>query len=165
VLTFIFSCQCRKTRLQGDLIILGGGPQLTDPESLPGSLPPSTFPHETVLARYAFSQALSRSTALSALEASLEDYLSSMSSLPLALEKTGKPGMGRRELVKKLGELLRFRQGLNLNRENFSETPDFYWDQPVLEGKFCTNFLPCSSLTFFSQTRLTMVVTQGTFIL
>ena len=57
-----------------------------------------------------------------------------MSSLPLALEKTGKPGMGRRALVKKLGELLRFRQGLNLNRENFSETPDFYWDHPVLEG-------------------------------
>ena len=58
-----------------------------------------------------------------------------MSTLPLALEKTGKPGMGRRALVKKLGELLRFRQGLNLNRENFFETPDFYWDQPVLEGK------------------------------
>jgi uncharacterized Rmd1/YagE family protein len=87
------------------------------------------------LARYAFSQALSRSTALSALETSLEDYLSSMSLLPRALEKTGKPGMSRRALVKKLGELLRFRQGLNLNRENFSETPDFYWDQPVLEGK------------------------------
>jgi uncharacterized Rmd1/YagE family protein len=126
---------CRKTRLQGDLIILGGGPKLTDPDNLPDSLPPSAFPQETVLARYAFSQALSRSTALSALEASLEDYLSSMSSLPLALEKTGKPGMGRRALVKKLGELLRFRQGLNLNRENFSETPDFYWDHPVLEGK------------------------------
>jgi hypothetical protein len=125
----------RKTRLQGDLIILGGGPQPTDPENLPDSLPFSVFPQETLLVRYAFSQALSRSTALSALEASLEDYLSSMSSLPLALEKTGKPGMGRRALVKKLGELLRFRQGLNLNRENFFETPDFYWDQPVLEGK------------------------------
>lgn len=132
---FISSCICRKTRLQGDLIILGGSPKLTDPENLPDSLPPSVFPQETVLARYAFSQALTRSTALSALEASLEDYLSSMSSLPLALEKTGKPGMGRRALVKKLGELLRFRQGLNLNRENFSETPDFYWDHPVLEGK------------------------------
>lgn len=125
-----------KTRLQGDLIILGGGPQPTDPENMPDSFPLSVFPPETVLVRYAFSQALSRSTALSALEASLEDYLSSMSSLPLALEKTGKPGMGRRALVKKLGELLRFRQGLNLNRENFFETPDFYWDQPVLEGYF-----------------------------
>jgi uncharacterized Rmd1/YagE family protein len=130
-----FLGRCRKTRLQGDLIILGSSPKLTDPDNLPDSLPPSAFPQETVLARYAFSQALSRSTALSALEGSLENYLSSMSSLPLALEKTGKPGMGRRRLVKKLGELLRFRQGLNLNRENFSETPDFYWDQPVLEGK------------------------------
>lgn len=134
-LFLLYSSVCRKTRLQGDLIILGGNPKLTDPENLPDSLPPSAFPQETVLTRYAFSQALSRSTALSALEASLEDYLSSMSSLPLALEKTGKPGMGRRALVKKLGELLRFRQGLNLNRENFSETPDFYWDHPVLEGK------------------------------
>jgi len=125
-----------KTRLQGDLIILGGDPQPTDPENIPGSFPPSVFPHETVLVRYAFSQALSRSTALSALETSLEDYLSSMSSLPLALEKTGKPDMSRRALVKKLGELLRFRQGLNLNRENFSESPDFYWDRPVLEGYF-----------------------------
>ena len=132
----------RKTRLQGDLIILGGGPQPTDPDSLPGSLPPSAFPHETVSARYAFSQALSRSTALSALETSLEDYLSSMSLLPRALEKTGKPGMSRRALVKKLGELLRFRQGLNLNRENFSETPDFYWDQPVLEGKHLSFAFP-----------------------
>jgi required for meiotic nuclear division protein 1 len=147
----------RKTRLQGDLIILGGSPKLTDPENLPDSLPPSAFPRETVLARYAFSQALSRSTALSALEASLEDYLSSMSSLPRALEKTGKPGMGRRALVKKLGELLRFRQGLNLNRENFSETPDFYWDHPVLEGK-------CGPLYF--HLRLTMVgwLAQGTSI-
>ena len=136
---------CRKTRLQGDLIILGGGPQPTDADSLPGSLPPSAFPHETVSARYAFSQALSRSTALSALETSLEDYLSSMSLLPRALERTGKPGMSRRALVKKLGELLRFRQGLNLNRENFSETPDFYWDQPVLEGKQDRSFFLRSS--------------------
>ncbi|KAI0264415.1 hypothetical protein BC834DRAFT_262164 [Gloeopeniophorella convolvens] len=125
-----------KTRLQGDLIILGSGPRLADPDTLPKSLPPSAFPQETVLARYAFSQALSRSTALSALEVSLENYLSSMSSLPRALEKTGKPGMSRRALVKKLGELLRFRQGLNLNRENFSETPDFYWEEPVLEWYF-----------------------------
>jgi uncharacterized Rmd1/YagE family protein len=29
---------------------------------------------------------------------------------------------------------MKFRQGLNLNRENFSDTPDFYWTEPVLEG-------------------------------
>ena len=109
---------------------------------MPMELPPSVLPRETVLARYAFSQALSRSTALSGLEASLEDYLHSVASLPHSLQKTGKPGLGRRALVMKLGELLRFRQGLNLNRENFSDTPDFYWSEPVLEGRRSVAYWP-----------------------
>ena len=94
------------------------------------------LPQDTLLARYAFSQALSRSTSLSALEVSLDNYLSSVSGLPHSLEATGKPGLARRELIKKLGELMKFRQGLNLSRENFSDTPDFYWAEPVLESEF-----------------------------
>lgn len=31
---------------------------------------------------------------------------------------------------------MKFRQGLNLSRQNFSDTPDFYWAEPVLEGYF-----------------------------
>ncbi|RDX57492.1 hypothetical protein OH76DRAFT_1425460 [Lentinus brumalis] len=124
------------TRLQGDLIILGRTPPLSSEDSMPANLPASTLPRETLLARYAFSQALSRSTALSGLETALDHYLSSVALLPRTLQKTGKPGLGRRALVMKLGELLRFRQGLNLNRENFSDTPDFYWSEPVLEGYF-----------------------------
>nr|GAT60733.1 predicted protein [Mycena chlorophos] len=123
------------TRLQGDLIILGQGPKLNDVEP-PTPLPPMAFPAETLFARYAFSQALSRSTALSALEVSLDDYLSSMALLPHSLARTGKPGMGRTALVKKLGELMKFRQGLNLNRENFSDVPDFYWGEAELEKYF-----------------------------
>ncbi len=57
-----------------------------------------------------------------------------MAALPDTLVRTGEPGLGRVALVKKLGELLKFRQGLNLNRENFYDTPDFYWTEPVLEG-------------------------------
>jgi len=97
------------------------------------------FPEETLLARYSYSQALSRSTALSALEVSLDEYLTSMALLPHSLQKTGKPGMGRKALIKKLGELMKFRQGLNLNRENFSDVPDFYWAEPELEREF-SNF-------------------------
>lgn len=126
------------TRLQGDLIILGHSPPLSEEHDLVGSISSSAYPKETLLARYAFSQALSRSTALSALEVSLDEYLSSVSNLPRSLEETGKPGLGRKELIKKLGLLMRFRQGLNLNRENFSDTPDFYWAEPVLEGYFNT---------------------------
>ncbi|KAJ7274376.1 hypothetical protein B0H12DRAFT_1088376 [Mycena haematopus] len=123
------------TRLQGDLIILGKNAPLNE-IAPPATLPPMIFPEETLFARYAFSQALSRSTALSALEVALDEYLSSMALLPHSLAKTGKPGLGRTALVKKLGELMKFRQGLNLNRENFSDVPDFYWTEPELEKYF-----------------------------
>jgi uncharacterized Rmd1/YagE family protein len=105
------------------------------------------LPEETLLARYAYSQALSRSTALSALEVSLDDYLTSMALLPHALSKTGKPGMGRTALIKKLGELMKFRQGLNLNRENFSDVPDFYWAEPELERALPCIISVCKNLT------------------
>ena len=123
-----------QTRLQGDLIILGKGQSETEAGDTVSSLPNSVFPQHTIMARYAFSQALSRSTSLSALEVSLEEYLLSVANLPHSLEKRGKPGLGRRELIKKLGELMKFRQGLNLSRESFADTPDLYWAQPVLEG-------------------------------
>ena len=124
----------RQTRLQGDLIILGHSPPPQDEGSLPKSLPEMAYPSETLLARYSFSQALARSSALSALETSLDTYLSSVSVLPYTLSKTGKPGLARRELIMKLGQLMKFRQGLNLSRENFLDTPDLYWAEPVLEG-------------------------------
>ncbi|KAG1804988.1 uncharacterized protein HD556DRAFT_1225951 [Suillus plorans] len=126
-----------KTRIQGDLIILGRVAPLEYPENAPAVPPVSpALPADTLLARYTFSQALSRSTALSGLEESLEDYLSSVALLPHSLEKTGKPGLSREALIKKLGALMKFRQGLNLNRENFSDTPDLYWTEPELEGFF-----------------------------
>ena len=127
----------RSTRLQGDLIILGSTPPLSDPSTLSpilSTLPDSTLPLSSLPARYTFSQAIARSTALSALESSLEIFLQSVALLPHSLSETGRPSLGRKALIKKLGELLRFRQGANLNRENFGDTPDFYWTEPVLEG-------------------------------
>lgn len=132
-------CAGRKTRIQGDLIILGRVSPLQDPANLPSvavSPPNAALDSTTLLARYAFSQALSRSTALAVLEEALEDYLSSVAQLPHSLERTGKPGLSRKALIKKLGALLKFRQGLNLNRENFSDTPDLYWAEPELESFF-----------------------------
>lgn len=137
----------RPTRLQGDLIILGQTSELNEPELLQTNLPRTAFPQETLLARYAFSQALSRSTALSALEVAMENYLTSMALLPHTLAKTGKPGMNRKNLIKKLGELMKFRQYLNLNRENFIEAPDFYWTEPELESAFAVSWSCGSWLT------------------
>ena len=127
----------RATRLQGDLILLGKPTTFSNEHPLLETLPPMVYPRETLLARYAFSQALARSTSLSALEVSLDEYLSSLATLPLALERTGKPNMDRKTLIKKLGTLMKFRQGISLNRENYSDVPDFYWEEPELEREWC----------------------------
>ncbi|KAG8936078.1 hypothetical protein FRC02_004703 [Tulasnella sp. 418] len=126
-----------ETRLQGDLIILGQQSELSHlsiPETL--NTLESSLPIDTLAARYAFAHALARSTALSALESSLDDYLSSVSRLPAALSANGESGLKRRELIQKLGQLLRLRQKLNLTGESFDETPDFYWTEPALENLF-----------------------------
>lgn len=123
------------TRLQGDLIILGQMPAISEVE-FPSPPSETALPSETLPARYAFSHALARSSALAALETSLDSYLTSVSKLPATLGSTGKPGLGRKELRMKLGQLMRFRQGVNLGRESFGDTPDLYWTEPVLEGYF-----------------------------
>ena len=94
------------------------------------------LPPTTLLARYSYSQALARSSALSALEEKLDVFLSSVSALPVTLSHTGQVGLKRKEVIMKLGELMIFRQGLNLNHENFLDMPDFYWAEPKLEGMF-----------------------------
>lgn len=135
--TFYISSRDRTTRLQGDLIILGQMPPISEVE-FPSSSPSVdvALPVETLPARYAFSHALARSSALAALETSLDSYLHSVSRLPSTLGTTGKPGLGRKELRMKLGQLMRFRQGVNLGRESFGDTPDLYWAEPVLESYF-----------------------------
>ena len=132
---------CRQTRLQGDLIILGSSRSPEDPSILPKDLPQMILPKDTLLARFAFSQALARSSALSALETKLDAFLSSVSALPVTLSKSGNVGLSRREVIMKLGELMIFRQGLNLNRENFLDTPDLYWEEPELECQSLNMFL------------------------
>ena len=99
------------------------------------------LPKDTLLARFAFSQALARSSALSALETKLDAFLSSVSALPATLSKSGHVRPSRREVIMKLGELMIFRQGLNLNRENFLDTPDLYWEEPELECQPLNMFL------------------------
>ncbi len=47
---------------------------------------------------------------------------------------TGKPDLPRKEIIQKLGHLLKFRQSINLNAENFADTPELYWSEPALEG-------------------------------
>lgn len=136
------------TRLQGDLIVLGKEAELNTSlsTSIQSLTPTGTQLQDTVypvlLSKYAFSHALSRSAKLSALESQLSTYLSKVSSIPAYLALNGHipPEMDRKAIASSMGELLRFRQGLNLELdnegENFWGVPDVLWDEQVLESYF-----------------------------
>lgn len=88
------------------------------------------------LSKISFSHGLARSAKLAVLENMLETYLSSTKRIPTLLLQGKKIPLTRKEILKKLGELLSFRQQLNLSAgESFLDTPDFYWARPELEGK------------------------------
>lgn len=126
------------TRVVGDLVVVGQPP----PGSTPGlSLArtggqdaqlPTTF---TMQSRLAFSQGLAASARLSVQEAVLSEYLASVSPIPAQLEAEGKTPLGRRGVIRKLGTLLVLRQRINLDRDNFIDDPEMYWENSQMEGR------------------------------
>ncbi|KAK1924181.1 putative cytoplasm protein [Papiliotrema laurentii] len=117
-----------QTAILGNLIQLGSPPEL------------NSFPHSpslaSVLARYTLSLALTRSSSLSVLEDRLDQHIASVSTLPRALEKTGAQPMGRREVIRKLGELMTLRMAVNTKGGGLEDTPEIYWSEPELESYF-----------------------------
>lgn len=139
------------TRVVGDVIVMGQAPTLDPKEDLSSGNeeaaqssssssstmadasktmeetsgqdeePPSWTP---LLARLAFSQGLARSARLSVQESALTAYLEEVASVPGRLEAAGKVPMHRREVIRKMGTLLRLRQRANLDTENFLDDPE-----------------------------------------
>lgn len=117
-----------KTSILGNLILLGGPPEL------------STFPPSpslaSLLARYTLSLSLTRSSSLGVLESRLDKHIASVSLLPRALERYGQQPLGRREVIRKIGELMTLRMAVNTRGGGLDETPEFYWSEPELEDYF-----------------------------
>ncbi len=77
-----------------------------------------------LLARLAFSQGLARSARLSAQETALDTFLFSLNSIPEQLERAGKVPLPRREVIRRMGTILRLRQRANLGKDNFLDDPE-----------------------------------------
>ncbi|PWZ02497.1 hypothetical protein BCV70DRAFT_196739 [Testicularia cyperi] len=88
------------------------------------------------LARLAFSQGLARSARLSVQESSLSRFLTTVSSIPSQLETVGKVPLSRTSVIKHMGTLLRLRQTANLDRDNFYDEPEVYWENSRLEDHY-----------------------------
>jgi uncharacterized Rmd1/YagE family protein len=130
------------SRIVGDTIILGTKATSENQESISNANPETPGERaevDTILAKIAFSSALSRSTKLAVLENSLSAYIASTQSIPLTLA-SGKPlRFTRAEILQKTGELLLIRAQLNLYSELTDSLPDLFWDSPHelgLEGYY-----------------------------
>lgn len=116
-----------ETLIRGNLVLLGRPPQLE-------TFPPSKS-YASLLTRYTLSLALTRSSALSAIEAKLDAHLESVARVPHMLEVWGKQPLKRTEVIRKIGELMVLREAVNFRGGGLEETPEIYWSEPQLEGE------------------------------
>ncbi|PWN35853.1 uncharacterized protein FA14DRAFT_160839 [Meira miltonrushii] len=131
------------TRVVGDVIVIGQQPRQQEElegDYLDESIHISGEPEEPdwtpMLARLAFSQGLSRSARLSVQEAALTKYLEEVADMPARLEAEGKVPLPRRQVIRKMGTLLKLRQRANLDSENFLDDPEMYWENFELEDHY-----------------------------
>ncbi|WFC94566.1 hypothetical protein MBRA1_001198 [Malassezia brasiliensis] len=128
------------TRVVGDLIVVGQPPNGGSFSSLPLLSPDQDTPRNsgsfTLQSRLAFSQGVAASARLSVQEAVLSAYLASVSPIPSQLEADGQVPLGRREVIRKLGTLLSMRQRVNLDRDNFIDDPELYWENSRMEALY-----------------------------
>ncbi|XP_078412736.1 required for meiotic nuclear division protein 1 homolog [Cetorhinus maximus] len=89
-------------------------------------------PDESVLEKFAFSNALSLSVKLAIWEVSLDNFVESIQSIPEMLKAGKQVKLSRSEVMQKIGELFALRHRINLSSDLLM-TPDFYWDRENLE--------------------------------
>lgn len=132
------------TRIVGDLIVLGQPPEqpdrpsrLSHTSSTPGTPKSNAHgPSLSLQARLAFSQGLAASARLTVQESVLSEYATGVAPIPELLEANGKVPLSRRDVIRKLGSLLRIRQRLNLDRDNFIDDPELYWENSHMEALY-----------------------------
>ncbi|KAJ3028345.1 UNVERIFIED_CONTAM: hypothetical protein HDU68_001895 [Siphonaria sp. JEL0065] len=85
--------------------------------------------------KLAFSSGLARSAKLASLENLLDSHLDKNKDIPTLLQKGKKLPIGRRAILKSLGELFSLRGNVNLHSE-LLDLPDFCWSSSRMEDAF-----------------------------
>ncbi|XP_053574715.1 required for meiotic nuclear division protein 1 homolog [Bombina bombina] len=87
---------------------------------------------DTILEKFAFSNALCLSVKLAIWEATLDTFVESIQSIPEMLKARKKIKLSHDDVMQKIGELFALRHRINLSSDLLI-TPDFYWDRENLE--------------------------------
>ena len=89
----------------------------------------------SVKEKLAFSNGLADSVKLGILERMMDEHIEKVRNIPSSLISGGRIGLGRKEMLSLIGELLHFRAQLNLNSD-LIDTPELYWSEPKLEDLY-----------------------------
>ncbi|GLV38278.1 uncharacterized protein CBL_12927 [Carabus blaptoides fortunei] len=108
---------------------------------------------QSVLEKYAFSNAMGLSVKLGVWESSLERYIDTIEFVTEDLKRGTKIKMSREEVLRKHGELFALRHLINLSSD-LLDTPDFYWDREHLESIYS------QTSSYFSVNRRTKVMNE-----
>ncbi|CAH2237165.1 jg11138 [Pararge aegeria aegeria] len=105
------------------------------------------------LERYSFSHAMAQSARLGAWEARLEALAASVRAHTEVMEKVGAAHVEKKEVVRKLGQLLSLRHRINVESD-LLDTPDCYWEDERLEQLYS------STVAYFTIPRRTRVLNE-----
>ncbi|EER18191.1 Sporulation protein RMD1, putative [Perkinsus marinus ATCC 50983] len=95
-----------------------------------------------VYERLAYSYAFGQSVKLDLFEWSIDRTIQGTRNIPENLARTGKIGIGIREVTKKMGELFVQRSNINLHSD-ILDTPDVFWEFDLIERVYnmCRDYL------------------------
>ena len=103
------------------------------------------LPDNDVLTRLALSHGIAQSTKLSQFEERVQLTITDTESIPVAIAKTGKSHLMRKDVAKLRGRLYITKSDILLNYD-LLDVPDFIWENPEIEGFYTriVNYLDVS---------------------
>ncbi|MGQ8363896.1 RMD1 family protein [Glaciecola sp. 1036] len=140
----------KREHLQTELIAIAGSSQMMPWEHYNFTLPEencineqTSEMHDDMLTLYtskiptllALSHGFAQAIKLEWFEGRAERCIADNAHLTQTLAKTGKIGVGRRQLAKSRGTLFQVKSDIMLNF-NLLDTPEFFWDHPTLEADY-----------------------------
>jgi uncharacterized Rmd1/YagE family protein len=93
---------------------------------------PEDYKNNIIPAKLAYSHGLAASVKLATVETELDKFIELFRPIPRNLSMGNKLGVGRSQVLRMIGELLKFRADLNLHSE-LMDTPEIYWSELELE--------------------------------
>ena len=94
-----------------------------------------TLNEDSELAKISIAHSLAQNIKLDQFEKQVQDTIELNSNIPTKLSKSGKIGLSKKELSKKIGELFLVKSKINLHYD-LLDTPEFFWDYPEYESYY-----------------------------